>query len=312
MVNRIIFAFTIVMTLTLVFPNMVYANNWPKLEFKSSLLNISLPKGMYLGEVATVAINSKGNIFVFHRGRNQLLELDSNGKFIREIGENLFIVPHGLKIDKYDNIWTTDQETHQVIKFNPDGGVDLVLGRRNFGDLGVHERGYTVTHLNSPSDVAFDSQENVYVADGFNFRIVKFDKNGEYIASWGKKGSKPGEFNFPHSMVVDENDILYVTDRENGRVQLFSVYGTFMEEWKNIGNPYLIYQSNKDTFWITDARRGHLLKLNKKGVVIGSYGEWGKELGDFGYGHGIAFTKTHEILVSEILNWRIQKLTPIN
>lgn len=285
--------------------------DWPLAKFEASVLELEVPAGWYVEEIPTVEMNSRGEIFVFHRGRHNLLKFTREGRFICEIGQGLFKVPHGLRIDGEDRIWTTDQETHQAIRFETDGRVSLVLGRRNLASPGWFERGYNVMMLDQPSDVAWDSEGNLYVADGGNFRIVKYDPNGEPITSWGKKGSAPGEFDFPHSMVVDKKDRIYVSDRENGRIQWFSKDGAFLGQWEHIGNPYVMILAPDETIWMTDARAGRLLNLGSDGQVLKSYGQWGKEVGDFGFGHGLCLTPQGELYVSEILNWRIQKLSPI-
>jgi len=282
----------------------------PVMDFEASLHSIELPEGWYLGEAASLEFNSKGHLFVFNRGKHPLLEFDNRGKFVREIGQDLFITPHGLRIDKDDNIWTTDQSTHQVIKFTPDGKFDLVIGRREAPGTGWFERGYNLTLLKEPSDVAFDSDGNIYVADAGNFRVAKFNSFGEPISSWGTKGEQVGEFNFPHSLVVGKNNRLFVTDRENGRVQVFDLDGQFIEQWKNIGNPYILTISDDDLIWLTDARAGRVVKLSQKGDLLGQFGSWGKQVGKFGFGHGIAVGDEGVIYISEILNLRIQKLTP--
>lgn len=280
------------------------------LNFKASEVPVTLPDGWFLGEVAGLEFNSKGHMIVFNRGDHALLELAADGTFIREFGQGLFKTPHGLRVDAEDNIWVTDQETHRVLKITPEGKVAMVLGRGGFPGTGWYDRGYSITLLNAPSDVAFDSDGNIYVADGGNFRIVKFNKHGEYIKAWGNKGSTPGDFNFPHSLVVDSNNILFVTDRENARVQLFNTAGVYLGEWRGLGNPYVIQHGKNNSFWITDARAGKLLHVSGDGILLGSFGQWGKEIGDFGFPHGFAIAPDGAPVIGELSNWRIQKLEP--
>jgi DNA-binding beta-propeller fold protein YncE len=156
------------------------------------------PKGMARGESSGVAVNSKGHIFLFQRAKPMLAEYDAKGNFIQSIGEGLFAHPHGLRIDPDDNIWTTDDGNHLVLKLDASGNVLLVLGRTNTGA----EANWL---FNKPADVAFAKNGDVYVADGYgNSRIVKFDRDGNYIKAWGKYGTGPGEFNLPHSVAVDK------------------------------------------------------------------------------------------------------------
>ncbi|NVJ71482.1 MAG: 6-bladed beta-propeller [Alphaproteobacteria bacterium] len=276
-------------------------------QYEASIIDASLPDGWFMGEVAGLEFDTRGHMYVFNRGHHPLLEFDKKGKFVRELGQGLFRVPHGLRIDAEGNIWTTDQETHQVLKFSRDGRVLLTLGRRDSAGTGWYDRGYQLTLLNAPSDVAWDRGGNIYVADGSNYRIVKFDVNGEFVGTWGHKGDKPGEFNFPHSIVVDEADRLYVTDRENKRVQIFNPEGELLDVWNIGANPYVI-QLVGDAFWISDARAGEVLKLDRSGTLLGRYGQWGKEVGDFGFPHGFDLANDGHVYVGDLLNWRIQRL----
>ena len=281
----------------------------PELPLSAAEFRLSLPEGWYLGEIAGLEVDSRGHVFVFNRGLHSLLEFRPDGRFVREIGQGLFRTPHGLRVDENDNIWTTDQETHQVLRFDKQGNITLILGRRDGPGTAWRDRGYTVALLNQPSDAVLDSKGDIYVADGGNVRVVKYDKNGEPLTSWGKEGSGPGEFNFPHSIAVGDDDKVYVTDRENGRVQIFTPDGDYLGEWSGFGHPYEIMQRDDGTFWLTDARAGAIIHLDANGAELGRFGVWGKEIGDFGFPHGFDFTADGDILVGEILNWRVQRLS---
>ena len=98
-----------------------------------------------------------------------LAEYDAKGNFVQSLGEGLFLHPHGLRIDADDNLWTTDDGSHLVLKLDPSGDVLLVLGRINTGA----EANWL---FNKPADVAFGKNGDIYVADGYgNSRVVKFD-----------------------------------------------------------------------------------------------------------------------------------------
>jgi hypothetical protein len=130
------------------------------------------PREWHFGEISAVAIDSQRHIFVFQRAAPMLSEFDPNGKFVREIGAGLFIHPHGLRIDAEDNIWTTDDGSHLVLKLSHDGRPLLVLGRK-----GVAAEADWL--FNEPTDVAFDKAGNIYVSDGYgNSRVMKFDLTG--------------------------------------------------------------------------------------------------------------------------------------
>ena len=162
--------------------------------------------------------------------------------------------------------------------------------------------------FNKPADISFDSDDNIYVADGYgNNRIVKFNSEGKFILEWGTKGNNKGEFNLPHGITIDNNDIIYVADRENARIQLFDTNGNFIRYWENVGYPYGIKYFN-GFIYISDARNEKIKKINLKGEILWEVGSPGKSEGQFGWAHGLDIDSDGNIYVSEILNWRIQKI----
>src|SRR6185369_14464246 len=164
-----------------------------------------------------------------------------SGNFIREIGKNLYAwsFGHTVRIDKEDNIWVTDKGSDQVVKFNPQGRVVMVFGRKQ--EASDKETG-PLEHPNPPlpaeegrfrqvTDVTWDPAGNVYISDGYiNSRVAKADKNGNWLKSWGTKGSKPGEFTTPHSIAADAQGNVYVADRGNRRIQVFDGDGKFLRQ----------------------------------------------------------------------------------
>ena len=206
----------------------------PELPYCAVTNFFKFPKGMIAGEASAVAVNAKGHIFLFQRTKPMLAEYDEKGNFVQSIGEGLFSHPHGLRIDADGNLWTTDDGSHLVLKLDPSGTVLLVLGRINTGA----EADWL---FNKPADVAFAKNGDIYVADGYgNSRVVKFDRDGKYLKSWGKYGTAIGEFNLPHTVAVDEAGRVYVGDRENQRIQIFDSEGNFLKQWTGIGYPYAV------------------------------------------------------------------------
>ena len=105
----------------------------PRLPYDSVPNFLKFPPNIYLGEGIGVATNSKGHVFVYTRsGDTRLFEFDQNGAYVREIGAGLygFTFAHAVRVDKDDNIWTVDEGSNMVIKFNPAGRVVMVIGRR--------------------------------------------------------------------------------------------------------------------------------------------------------------------------------------
>src|SRR5262249_19704133 len=194
----------------------------PPLDYVAVADSFSLPVGMTFGSTSGVAINSKGHIYVLHRGPSPLMEFDPSGKFVRAFGDGLFDRPHGLRVDAQDNIWATDVRAHVVYKLSPEGRVLLVLGvRESAGEM--HAYGH-LRLFNEPNDVAFGPAGEIYVVQGHGRgepKVVKFDKDGNFIKAWGKKGTGPGEFDIAHSIAIDGKGLLYVADRNNQRIQVF-------------------------------------------------------------------------------------------
>jgi len=267
-----------------------------------------LPQGMNFGSVSGVAINSKGTIFILHRGPSPLMEFEAGGKFIRAFGDGLFDRPHGLRIDAQDNIWATDVGSHVVYKFDPQGRIVLVLGvRGTAGDM--HRYGH-LRLFNEPNDVAIGPTGDVFVTQGHGKgepRIVKFDSDGNFIKAWGKQGTAAGEFDIPHSIVIDAKGLLYVADRNNQRIQVFDADGTFVRESKHPGTPCGLFIAPDQTLWLAHGHAGQVMKLDLDGNVLGFAGKQGKALGQFGEAHFITVSAKDEIFVADTLNWRVQK-----
>lgn len=284
--------------------NAQYAADYPFLNFRVEENFFRTPPWFNFGEVAGVAVDPRGHIFVFNRGVHSLVEFDAKGRFLRTLGDGLFESPHGLRFDPQGNLWTTDTASHLVLRFNRKGHVTMVLGRKG-------RSGETETLFNQPTDVAFGPNGELFVADGYgNSRIVKFDRNGNFIKAWGQRGSGPGEFNLPHTIVVDPRDRVLVGDRENQRIQIFDLDGTFIEEWSHAGAPWGLTLGRDGTLWMADGYADRVLKLDLDGKVLGVFGSHGKIAGKFAFAHSIAVGAKNELYVAEILNWRVQKIVP--
>lgn len=280
-----------------------------ELKFEASIDFLKLPEGWYLQEVAGVAVNSKDHVFVFHRGKHPLLEFDSQGNFLRSIAEDMFITPHSVRVDKYDNIWTVDIGSHVILKFSSDLKLQMALGRWNRPGTESRMFGAFAHQFNMPTDIAFDSKDNFYISDGYgNSRVMKFDKEGTFMKTWGVKGDSTGQFDIPHTIVIDRNDQLYVGDRQNERIQVFNSEGNFLKVLPLPGHPWgLVMYANK--LYVSIGTQGRIIEVSKEGKVTGTFGSLGKKPGQFDWPHLMTVDSKGNLLVAEIQNWRIQKLT---
>jgi DNA-binding beta-propeller fold protein YncE len=282
---------------------------------------LKLPSDLYLGEVAGVSLNSKGHIFVFSRsGRELLLEFDGNGSFIREIGKGVYAFTgpssfgaHSVRVDQDDNIWAVDSESNMVIKFDPEGQVELVLGRKpepgQVRTPGSAQPPAQQGFFNGPTDIAFDSLGDSFISDGYrNSRIVKVDKNGKWVKTWGQKGSAPGEFSAPHSVATDSKGNVYVADRGNKRVQVFDNDGNFLNQWPADSQAICISPGPNEVLYTTDNGRP-IYKFDLHGKLLGVFGRQGTQAGEIGWVHQMVCPSENTIFIGELLNWRLQKLT---
>jgi DNA-binding beta-propeller fold protein YncE len=299
----------------------------PEIPYESAPNLLQLPGGLYLGEAAGVAVNSKGHIFVYTRsGETRLLEFAADGKFVREIGRGLygFAFAHTVRIDKSDNIWATDEGSNMVIVFNPAGQVIMLFGRKPEAVEGAPPPPgvtppppppafATFAHrlFNRPTDVAWDPNGNSFIADGYNnSRVVKFDKDGNWVKEWGKRGTGQGEFHTVHAIATDAKGNVYVGDRENNRIQVFDNDGNFLKQFTNAGAPWTvcITPGPKQVLYTSDSTNGRIYKLDLDGNILGAFGKPGKLLGQFGWVHEISCPSENTLFVAELLNWRVQKL----
>lgn len=305
----------IVQLLFLSAPLLAQQGSTPEIPYESVPSPIRLPRNLYMGEAAGVAVNSRGDILVYTRsGHTQLLEFDPNGNFMRTMGDGLygFVFAHSVKVDRYDNIWCVDEGSNMVIEFSPEGRVLMVLGRRpEPTERLLPGRTFPDWMFNRPTDVAWDADGDVFVSDGYgNSRVVKYDKDGDWIKAWGKRGTAPGEFNTPHSIAVDAKGNVYVADRGNRRIQVFDTNGNFRKQWTHVGAPWAlcITPAPHQALYSSDSVPGRIYKLDLNGKILGVFGKAGKRLGEFGWVHEMACPSENVLYVAELLNWRVQKL----
>jgi DNA-binding beta-propeller fold protein YncE len=336
-------------------------------------------EGIVVGEVGGVGRDSRGRVFVytrtghpyatlgdnrsFYRNGSKLFQFDANGQFVRELGQDVygFNAAWGLRVDAQDNVWTIDQGANQVVKFDSEGRVALVLGRKpeaiavrpgpppgapqaaagggggrggpgpgapGGGGRGGGEgaaaaapgSGTPGSTFNRPSDVAFDSAGNIYVADGMSGnvnRVAKFNKEGNFLKHWGSTGAGNGQFSGLKAIAVDKQGNVYVADAGNKRIQVFDGEGTFKSQFTGIGNPiamcmttgatqYLYISHSGDADGMVDAA---IYKVTLDGKIVGKFGAAGKGLKQFGLANSIDCRNENELLVGEMTNWRVQKLT---
>jgi hypothetical protein len=242
-----------------------------------------------------VVANSKGEILERWSQHDHLFAVGGRG-------------PHRIKISPYDperHVWVVDDSGQQIFKFTNDGKT-LVM---TLGEAGV--RGTDEKHFSGPTDLAWLPDGTFFVADGYaNSRIVKFDKNGKYLTSWGTKGVEPGQFNLPHGIDVDRNRRVYVADAHNSRVQVFDENGKFLDQWPNIWRPDFLMVSNDQHLWIATGATDMMLKYDLKGKLLEAWGQPGPAPRAFQDIHGFGIDSNGTFYAAEAAGGRTQKFTP--
>lgn len=259
----------------------------------------TMPAGWKFGRVSAVGTDSAGLVYVFQRGKkaDPVVVFDAKGNFVRSWGKGMFGNPHGLRVDRQNHVWVTDNGDHQVMEFANDGRL-----LRTWGVKG--KAGTDAKTFNRPTDIAFNANGDFYVSDGYgNSRVVKFSRDGRYLLAWGKRGTGPGEFNIPHSVAVDSRGLVYVSDRENNRIQIFDSNGRFLRQWNHLGATQNIYITPRDEMWIIthrdnienityDTLAGRIMRIDlATGKILGAMES---------PGHWISTTPAGEIFIGSL------------
>jgi sugar lactone lactonase YvrE len=285
----------------------------PLLDYVAVPNPLPVPDAAAMGASSDVAFDSKGHLFVLSRGPKPLTEFDENGKFVRAFGDGLFTRSHGIRIDSDGNIWATDVGAHTVMKISPQGQVLLTLGTK--GKAGEWNETAGSQLFNEPNDIVIGANGDLFITQGHtpgagkgDPRVLKFDKNGKFIKSWGGKGTEPGKFDVAHGIALDAKGLLWVTDRENQRIQIFDQDGKYIREVKYAGLPCSL-DIGKQYIYMVNGFAGQLLRMDLDGKVLAAVGKPGAAgtWGEFGEAHFIAVSPKGEIYVADSVNRAVQK-----
>src|SRR5262245_34020957 len=238
---------------------------------------LKLPEGMKLGPCSGVDIDSRGNVYVIQRQSPPILCFDSSGRFLRSLGTSLIgsdpemVGAHGIRADKDDFIWITDRDRHLVRKFDQTGQLLLTIGTERSPGTGPNQ-------FNRPTDIAFGPSGEIYVADGYgNSRVMKFDRHGKFLKTWGDKGTGPSQFDLPHTIAVGQGERVYVGDRYNSRIQIFDSEGNLQEIWPGFVPCGMSFDRSGNLFVADGVSK--VLQIDGRGRVVKSWGKEAEELG---------------------------------
>jgi len=317
--------------------------SYPQMSVTDQYLHLSMP-GQTMGQTVGVATNSKGQLFVYSRSVNQgmarggraamLWEFDDNYKFVKEWGPNNYAesFAHAVRVDKSDNVWQVDEGSGMVVEYNPAGQNIFWLGRTpeavdylqanleilHFGGITApaknpHPTGRVGT-FDRETDVAFDSQNNIFVSDGYgNSRVVKISPDGHWLKELGTWGHDQDQFSTPHSIASDSQNNIYVADRGNRRIQVYDDDLNFKKTISGIGAPWslCVTSGSPQYLFSGDGTTGKIFKMDMSGKVMGMF-VTGQDHGEENTGdliHALDCRTPNTLFVGSATMWDVQKVT---
>jgi DNA-binding beta-propeller fold protein YncE len=278
----------------------------PALPYRAVPDWLKLPNGMTLGACSGVAVDAQDHVWIFHRGRNPVIEVDRDGRFVQAWANVQVGSAHALRAAPDGTLWGVDVKQHQVVHYDRQGRVLQRLG----DPQGRPGDNASRAAFNQPTAIAFGADGALFITDGYgNSRVVEFNRAGQYVRQWGSKGAGDGQFDIVHDIVVDARGLLYVADRNNQRVQIFDQRGKFLGKWTaGVGSPWgLHYARAENAFYLCDGVNNRVLKLDANGRVVGALGAPGAAPGQFQLPHYLALDSAGAIYVAEVRNQRVQK-----
>ncbi len=249
------------------------------------------------------------------RWDHNLYVVNREGRLIESWEQHnaLFVRPHRVLINPYDaerHVWLVDDGAHSVYKITHDG-KNIVMRLGEFKVPGNDE-----THFNRPTDIAWLPDGTFFVSDGYvNTRVVKFDRNGKFLMTWGQKGNppnetRPGYMNTVHAIAIDKNRRVYISDRSNSRIQVFDENGKFLDAWPNIRRPYAVLMSDDQHLWVSDGITQKFLKFDLAGKLLYSWGTFGTIPGGFWGVHQFSVDSDGNLYTADVHVGRPQKFRP--
>ena len=273
-----------------------------------------LPEGWVYREATAVAVDSSDNVYVFNRGGHPVIVFDSEGKFLRSWGEDIFTTPHGITIGPDDSVYCVDTGDSTVRKLTTDGELIFTLG-----DPGNPAPPMSGKPFGRPTHVGINPCDgNLYVADGYaNAHVHTYDPDGNYLGTWGESGTDEGQLNIVHNIDIDSNGYVYIGDRENHRVQVFDANGNYETQWVNMSRAAAVYidkRGESDIVYVGEYFAGiasnavgtdlgpRVSIYQTDGTLLARVGResYGDESGRFYSPHGIAVDSKGDVYVAEV------------
>ncbi|HZT77758.1 MAG TPA: SMP-30/gluconolactonase/LRE family protein [Vicinamibacterales bacterium] len=272
------------------------------------------PAYSVIGRLSGVAVAPNGHVLALNRGYHPVLEFNPDGTFVRSWGEGsrMFEGAHTLRFDRQGHLWYIDAADDMIFRFDADG--------RTVGTLGTNPEPWTwLTHVieraargraafYQETDIGWSRDGSMFVSDGYgNSRVAKFDKDGNFVKTWGDRGAQPGDFNTPHSLVVDANDVVYVADRGNSRIQTFDTDGNRKAVWNLPTAPWSLCLTSGATPALFVGSVGRVYKMDLSGKIVGMFGRPGRMPGTLDSIHQLACPDEKTLYLANLYASRLDK-----
>ncbi|KAF1044475.1 hypothetical protein [Xylophilus sp.] len=263
------------------------------------------PDGSDVQAISQLALDRHGRVFVLQRTEPALRIYAPDGTLERSFHHPpLLDSGHGLHVDAQDRLWVTTYDAHQVLAFDADLRLSMVLGRHHVPSW---ERPF-----NHPTGVHVAADGDIYVSDGYgNARIHRFAPDGQLRRSWGRSGREPGAFNTPHAVWVLPDGRVLCADRDNDRIQVFDGKGTLLAVWDGLVRPMALWAPADGRTLYVSEQVPRISRLDARdGKVLGRARAFGI------YAHGLAGDAAGNLYVAEqgsvSLVAQYRKLDPID
>ncbi|OJU09764.1 MAG: hypothetical protein BGN86_05760 [Caulobacterales bacterium 68-7] len=258
----------------------------------------------------SVQMLKSGNLIVTQRNAMfQIMEYTQDGRLIRAIDPNLVARPHGMRLDKDDNIWITDQACNSVVKIDTTGKVLLRIGTS--GKTGIWDEAKGERLFSEPTDIGFGPNGDVYVSNGHGNgdpRVFRFDKNGKYITSWDMKREGKGQ-TIIHTIAVNKKGEVFVGDRELHQIKVYDSNGKYLRMMQLDNLICGLYIDSKDQLWVATGMDGMVLRVGWDGKVLGRIGKLGWGANEFGEAHYMTISPDGKTMwVTDTVNNNVKKL----
>ena len=256
-----------------------------------------------------------GKLGVDARWEHCIVMVDANGNMVEDWTkwDSMLKRPHYVTINPYDpdkHVWVVDDQGHAIYEFTHDGKqLVKTLGTPN-------QPGNDEKHFNRPTFINWLPDGTMFVTDGYgNTRVVKFDKDGKFLMTFGQPSNPPDDmrpsvFKDVHGVVFDPTTHrVFVTDRADHRIEIFDENGKFLDQWSTgkPSTPQFLYMAADRSVWIADGTTAKIIKFDLDGHSWGSQGDWPGALWNV---HGMSVDPEGNLYLAEVNNGRAEKFRP--